>query len=254
MSGGRIVYERDGAVARITIDRPEKKNAFVGTMREELAFALDRATNDPEARAVVLAGSGGDFSAGGDLDYLASLAAAQDLDGLSKLLEAGSTIVRTIRKMEKPVIAAVDGVAAGAGCSLAAACDVVIASDRARFRPLLREDRLRPRLGRHFFLPRRIGHARAFRMASSAEPIDAATALAWGLADRVVPADRFAEVLRAEATRLAATAPTSLGFAKYLIGSEEIPALEDALARETEAQLACFETDDFRKAVGQGRR
>ena len=121
---GRILYERRGRSARITIDRPEKKNALAGAMREELAFAFDRAQNDPDAQVVVLAGAGGAFCAGGDLEALGALAEAGDANGARTLLEAGGRVVRAIRKIEKPVIAAVAGAAAGAGCSLAgnAAC------------------------------------------------------------------------------------------------------------------------------------
>ena len=246
-----IRYERTGPIARVTIDRPEKKNAFVATMREELAFALDRAAHDADVRVVVLGGAGGAFSAGGDLDYLAELASTGDVDGLRRLLEAGAHVVKTIRRMEKPVIAAVDGVAAGAGCSLACACDFVIASDRSRLALSFVKIGFVPDWGATFFLPRRIGAARTFRLSSTGEALDAATALDWGLVDRVVPADRFEYEVGLEAERLAGFSATSLSFQKYLIGSEEIPALEDALAREAEAQMACFETEDFRRVMAE---
>jgi 2-(1,2-epoxy-1,2-dihydrophenyl)acetyl-CoA isomerase len=250
---GRIGYEKRGNVAWIRIDRPEAKNAFIGTMREELAFSLDRAHNDPSVRAAVLAGGGGVFTTGGDLDYLSGLAEREDFEGLRKLLDGGAQIVRTIRKIEKPVIAAVDGLASGAGCSLAAACDLLFASQRATFSLSFVRIGFVPDWGGTFFLPRRMGAARTFRMGSTGETIDASTALAWGLADRLFPVEGFEEAVEREAERFAALSATSLSFQKYLIGSEEIPALEDALARENEAQLACFETEEFRRAMAERR-
>ena len=251
VSSDAILYEAIGRVVRITLNRPERRNAFSGTMREELAFALDRAANDPDCRVVVLTGAGAGFCAGGDLDALSKLSEKGDSDGLRRLLEAGGQVVRAIRKMEKPVVAAVDGAAAGAGCSLAAACDVVLASERAVFSLAFVKIGFVPDWGGTFFLPRRIGAARSYRMSSSGEPVDAATAATWGLADRVLPHEGFADSVLAEADRLAAGAPTSLSFQKYLLFHEEIPALDDALAREQEAQLACFETDEFREAMAR---
>jgi len=250
---GQIRYDPQGQLARITIDRVEKKNAFAGTMREELAFAIDRAQNDPEVRVVVLAGAGKTFCAGGDLDSLASLSQAEDLEGARKLLESGGRVVRAIRKLEKPVIAAVEGFAAGAGCSLAAACDVVIAAESARFALSFVKIGLVPDWGGTFFLPRRIGAARTFHMSSSGEPIEARTARDWGLVDELVGDAEIEKAVTERAERLASWSPTSLSFQKYLIGSGEIPELEDALAREIEAQLACFETDEFRQAMARRR-
>src|SRR3982750_691194 len=122
----------DGAITTITLNRPEKLNAFSGTMREDLLAALDRAESDSACRVVVITGVGRAFCAGGDVAFMHALRERNDVDGLRKLLEAGAKIITRIATMSTPVIAAINGVAAGAGCNLALACDYRIASDAAK--------------------------------------------------------------------------------------------------------------------------
>src|SRR5258708_8538041 len=127
-----IRTETDNHVTTIPLDRPEKLNAFSGTMREELLAALRAAAGDPACRVVVITGAGRAFCAGGDVEYMSGLQKDGNVEAFRKLLDAGRDVVTTIVDMPKPVIASVNGVAAGAGCNLALACDYRIASDTAK--------------------------------------------------------------------------------------------------------------------------
>ncbi len=132
MSGYEFVLlERDGGVGTITLNRPEKLNAFAGRMRDEIADAVREAAQDPDVRVVVVTGAGRAFSAGADIGYMKDLLERRDVDAFKLLVEAGRAVVTVIREAPKPVIASVNGPAAGGGANLALACDIRIASDKA---------------------------------------------------------------------------------------------------------------------------
>src|ERR1043166_9525583 len=169
-------------VTTITLDRPQKLNAFSGTMREDLLAALRGA----EGNVGVITGAGRASCAGGDLELLAPVQETHDRDGFRKLLDAGRDVVVQIATMPKPVIAAVNGVAAGAGCNLALACDYRIASEAARFSESFVRIGLHPDWGGTWLLPRLIGASRAFELMATGRMVDADEALRIGLVDRVV--------------------------------------------------------------------
>jgi len=151
-------------IATITLNRPEKLNAFTGTMREDLLAALQTCERDDAARVIVITGAGRAFCAGGDVEYMASLQKTNDTASFRKLLDAGRDIVLQIVSMEKPVIASINGIAAGAGCNLALGCDYRIASDQAKLGETFVRIGLHPDWGGTWHLPRLVGRSRALEL------------------------------------------------------------------------------------------
>src|SRR3954454_20713928 len=186
-----IRSETTAYITTITLDRPEKLNAFAGTMREELLAALRKATEDEECRVVIITGAGRAFCAGGDVEYMSGLQKNGDVDAFRKLLEAGRDVVLQIAEMPQPVIASVNGVAAGAGCNLALACDYRIASDQAKLGETFVRIGIHPDWGGTWTLPRLVGTARAMEIMMTGRMVDAAEALAIGMVDRVVAAEQL---------------------------------------------------------------
>jgi 2-(1,2-epoxy-1,2-dihydrophenyl)acetyl-CoA isomerase len=238
-----VEVARDGAVQTITLNRPDVLNAFNRALHTALRAALKEA-RDPEVRAVVLTGAGRGFSAGQDLKEFGETADIRDA-----LRESYHPNVLAIRALEKPVIAAVNGVCAGAGLSLACVCDVRIAADDASFVPGFIGIGLVPDAGGTYFLHRLLGTSRAFEWMSSNRRLTAAEAQAWGLVSEVVEAD----ALRARAAELAATyaaGPTrGIGMTKRLFDHADDATLEEQLEMEAQLQAAATQTEDFREGV-----
>src|SRR5882672_2368925 len=184
-----IRTETNNHITTITLNRPEKLNAFSGTMREELLAALRAAADDPGCRVVVITGAGRAFCAGGDVEYMSGLQKEGNVDAFRKLLDAGRDIVTTIVEMPKPVIASVNGVAAGAGCNLALACDYRIASEMAKLGETFVRIGIHPDWGGTWLLPRMVGTGRALEMMMTGRMVDAAEAFAIGIVERVVAVD-----------------------------------------------------------------
>lgn len=218
--------ETADGILTITLDRPDALNAFDRAMKEELLAALKAAERDRATRVLIITGAGRAFSAGQDLKERQEPGAA---DLTAELRTRYNPLILAMRRLEKPIIAAVNGVAAGAGCSLALACDLVVASEEARFIQAFSRVGLVPDTGSTWFLPRLIGYARAAEMTFLAEPMDAATAERLGLVNRVLPADRLMEETRALAERLAKSAPLALALTKR--------ALNRALGADLASQL-----------------
>lgn len=234
---------RDGDVQTITLNRPDKLNAFTPTVHEELHAALEEA-RDPAVRAVVITGAGRGFSAGQDLG------AFGEAGDVAAMLRATYHVnVLAIRSLEKPVIAAVNGVCAGAGLSLACACDIRLASDAAFFVPGFVGIGLIPDSGGTFFLQRLLGTARAFEWMTSNRRLTAAEAHAWGLVSEVIEADSFAERVSAHAAELAAAPTRAIALTKRLYDEAATSTLEEQLEREAAAQAEAAQTDDFREGV-----
>ena len=233
-----------GSVLTITLNRPDSYNALTTSMHAALRAALDRAAGD-DVRAVVITGAGRGFCAGQDLTEFRDV----DHDIAAHLEATYHPNVRAIRALEKPVIAAVNGAAAGAGLSLACACDYRIAADSAAFVPGFVGIGLVPDSGGSYFLARLLGPARAFTWMSSNRRLTAAEAQAWGLVDEVVAAD----ALSARAAELAATyaaAPTrGIGLSKRLFDHAGTATLDEQLALEAELQTEATKTEDFREGV-----
>ena len=232
------------SVATITLDRPEKLNAFAGTMRQDLLAALRAAEQDHGVRCVVITGAGRAFCAGGDVELLSELRKRGDEDGLRVLLEAGRDVVAAIASMPKPVIASVNGVAAGAGCNLALACDVRIASERAKFSQSFVRIGIHPDWGGTFTLPRIVGRSRAFEMMATGRMVDAAEALAIGLVDRVVAEEALVAETATLARGLATTPPLAVAGIKRALAASERNGLVEQIDLETEHQLRCFRSQD----------
>ena len=234
---------RHGDVQTITLNRPDKLNAFTRGVHEELHAALEEARH-PAVRAVVITGAGRGFSAGQDLG------AFGEAGDVGAMLRATYHVnVLAIRSLEKPVIAAVNGVCAGAGLSLACACDIRLASDAAFFVPGFVGIGLIPDSGGTFFLQRLLGTARAFEWMTSNRRLTAAEAHAWGLVSEVIEADSFAGRVAVHAAELAAAPTRAIALTKRLYDEAATATLEEQLEREAEAQAAAAQTNDFREGV-----
>jgi 2-(1,2-epoxy-1,2-dihydrophenyl)acetyl-CoA isomerase len=225
--------EVDGPVATLTLDRPESLNALTIPMKVAMRGALERLAGDRAVRAVILTGAGRAFCAGQDLAERA-LPDAPPLD--VELRDRYNPLVRAIRSMGQPVIAAVNGVAAGAGASIAFACDLRIAADDARFVLAFGRIGLVPDSGATWTLPRLVGPARAAEIALVGDPVSAEEALRIGLVNRVVPADRLLDEARAMAGRIAAGAPLANALTKAALARSATIDLDEALEGEAKLQ------------------
>jgi 2-(1,2-epoxy-1,2-dihydrophenyl)acetyl-CoA isomerase len=235
---------RDGAVLTLTLNRPDVLNAFDAAMHAAFLAGLQEA-RDPEVRAVVVTGAGRGFCVGQDLNEFRDVSH----DIADHLRSTYHRNVVAIRGLEKPVIAAVNGPAAGAGLSLACACDIRIASDAASFVPAFVGIGLVPDSGGSFFVERLLGAPRAFEWMSSNRRLSAAEALDWGLVGEVVPADGFAEHVAEVAARWAAAPTLAIGMTKRLFDHVHGSSLEEQLEREAQLQSAATRSDDFREGV-----
>ncbi len=244
-----ILTETSDRVTTITLNRPEKLNAFGGTMRDALERALDDAATDAEVRCVVITGAGRAFCAGGDIDAMRRMQQESDAASFGALLEAGRAVVTRIRAMPKLVVAMINGVAAGAGCNLALACDYRIASAEARLGETFVRIGLHPDWGGTWFLPRLIGPSRALEMMATGRMVGAEEALAIGMLDRVVAADRLAEETMAFARAIAAGAPSAIAAIKRAIHAAPSNDLEAQLALEIDHQLAAFASDEAKEGI-----
>jgi 2-(1,2-epoxy-1,2-dihydrophenyl)acetyl-CoA isomerase len=239
-----ILTSREGAVLTITLNRPDVFNAINRPMHEGLAAALDEAA-DLDVRSVVLTGAGRGFCAGQDLREFSELPG-----GIREALEGTyHPNVRRIRALEKPVIAAINGACAGAGLSLACACDVRIASSEASFVPGFVGIGLVPDAGGTWFIHRLLGFARAFEWMVSNRRLSADEALVWGLVSEEVPAERFAKRTAELAEWYAALPTRAVAMTKRLFEHAYTASLEDQLALEAELQQAATQTEDFPEGV-----
>jgi enoyl-CoA hydratase/carnithine racemase len=204
-----VLVQRDGPAARITLNRPERRNALSLEFMEELIAALRRASDDPGVRAIVVEASGPAFSAGHDLGEMID----RDVAFFQRLFDVCSELMATIHKVPQPVIAQVEGIATAAGCQLVAACDLAVAAQDARFATpgvkigLFCSTPMVP-------LSRAIGRKRAMDMLLTGRPIDAETALAWGLVNRVVPAEALKGEVDSLVEAVARTSPLTVGIGK----------------------------------------
>jgi 2-(1,2-epoxy-1,2-dihydrophenyl)acetyl-CoA isomerase len=243
-----VLYDLTDGIATITLNRPEAMNSRTADTKVALREAVVRAGADPAVRAVVLTGAGRAFCAGQDLrEHGDNLSAGRGLDGTVR--DHYNPIVRTIATMPKPVVAAVNGVAAGAGASLAFACDLIIAGEKASFLMAFTKVGLGPDSGASWTLPRLVGRAKAAEMLLLAEPVRAEQALEIGLVNQVVPGDQLESVARALAGRLATGPTIAYGAVKAALDHAATHDLVSALEREAELQDACAKTSDHRTAT-----
>lgn len=243
-----LVTQTDGIVT-ITLNRPDKLNAFIGHMRRDLAEALEHAGSDRSVRVVIITGAGRAFSAGGDVRFMAELMKRRDSEEFARILGAGRRVITAIRHMTKPTIAAVNGPASGAGANLAFACDLRVASTDASFTQSFLKVGLHPDWGGTFFLPRLVTPTKACELFFLGETIDAEEALRLNIVNQVVAPEELENATMQLAERLRAAPPIALAAAKQAIYSSEAGDLEEMLRYETEAQLRCFESDDGQEGV-----
>jgi 2-(1,2-epoxy-1,2-dihydrophenyl)acetyl-CoA isomerase len=241
-----VLQATAGGVLTLTLNRPDALNAFDVEMKETLLAAFKAAARDTAVRVVVLTGAGRAFSAGQDLKER-QLPGAADLG--SELRERYNPIVLAMRRLEKPIIGAINGVAAGAGLSVALACDMRIASESASFIEVFARVGLVPDTGSSWLLPRLVGYARAAEMAFTTEPLDAASAERIGLVNRVVPAELLMGEVNALATRLAGGAPLALALAKRALNRALETSFEQALEFEAELQSIAGRSADHLEGV-----
>ena len=240
----------DGPVATLTLDRPEALNALTVAVKVGLHDALERIAADPAVRAVVLTGAGRAFCAGQDLAEREEPDAAP-LD--VELRERYNPIIRSLRSMGQPVIAAVNGVAAGAGASIAFACDLRIAAPDARFVLAFGRIGLVPDSGATWFLPRLVGPALAAELAIVGDPIGAEQALQMGLVSQVVPADELMTQAKAVAERIAAGPPIAHALTKHALERSWSVDLEEALEEEARLQGLAGATADHAEGLAAFR-
>ena len=236
-------------IQTITLNRPDRLNAFIGHMRRDLAEAIEHAGSDRNVRVVIITGAGRAFCAGGDIAFMAELMQRRNAEEFSRILGAGRRVILAIRQMTKPVIASVNGPASGAGCNLALACDLRIASTNATFSQSFAKVGLHPDWGGTYFLPRLVTPNKACEMFFLGESIDAEEAARLGMVNQVVGPEELESATLELAQRLRAAPPIALAAAKHAVYMSQASELEEMLRYETEAQLRCFESDDGHEGI-----
>ncbi len=245
MIDGRILTVDDGLVRTITIDRPARKNALAGTMREDLAAAFEESVGRfPErTRVVVLRGEHDAFCAGGDVANLATLRQRGDTQGLKTLLAAGERAIRAIRSFPGPVVASIDGPAMGAGLAIACACDLRIATLRAVFGMAFSKIGLHPDWGASALVAEVVGVHRARELALTGRMIKADEAVRIGLVHQAVPAEELRTHTAGAVAGLLAAAPLAQAAIKRTFAAG-MPDFDEGFLREAEAQVPLFESAD----------
>jgi len=242
-----VLIDDRGGWRIVTLNRPDRLNSFNASMHRALAFALD-AARDPGCRAVLLTGAGRGFCAGQDLaDVAVADGAVPDL-GVT-IDEFYNPLVRRIRALQKPVVCAVNGIAAGAGANIALACDLVLAARSAKFIQSFAKIGLVPDSGGTYFLPRLVGSARATALAMLAEPIAAETAEQWGLIWRAVDDDKLRSEAEALTARLAAQPTQGLALIKQALAQSAGNTLDAQLDLERDLQRQAGRTPDYAEGV-----
>jgi 2-(1,2-epoxy-1,2-dihydrophenyl)acetyl-CoA isomerase len=244
-----VLSRVEDGVAWITLNRPDRLNAFAGDMRDRLHDAIDRAASSAEVRVMVITGAGRGFGTGADVEVMSDLLGRGDDATFERLVQSGMWVIRRLRSVEQPVIAAVNGPAAGAGAALALACDFRVASARASIGLTFNRIGLHPDWGATYTLPRLVGPGRAAELVLTGRMVDAEEAARIGLFERVVPADQFEEAVRALAAELAAKPPMALRFAKQSLGASLHADLDAMLNAERERQMACFRSADAKEGI-----
>jgi 2-(1,2-epoxy-1,2-dihydrophenyl)acetyl-CoA isomerase len=245
-----LLSERRDGVLLLTLNRPDSLNAATVDLSRALRDAVAEATSDPEIRSLVLTGAGRGFCSGGDIAFMKRVIdAGGDFAGFRPLVQAGRDLALAMFDCDKPVIAAVNGAAAGGGMGLALLCDVRWASDRAKFAQSFARIGLHPDWGSLFGLTKLVGMSRAMELMWTGDAIDAAEALRLGLVSRVLPAESLLPETLGLATRLARGAGVALAEIKRSVREPLRAEYERALDREIEAQERCWNTRDAKEGI-----
>jgi 2-(1,2-epoxy-1,2-dihydrophenyl)acetyl-CoA isomerase len=243
-----LLYEVKDRIATVTLNRPDKKNAFTAAMLDRWAWALGEAQRDPEVNVVVVTGAGDAFCSGGDVARMGQ-GAPTPLDHKNGLWEGVHRVPKALEVMDKPVIAMVNGVAVGAGMGMCVMCDVRIAADTARFSTGYVRVGLVPGDGDTYFLPRLVGPAKALELLWTADFLDAGTALALGVVNRVVPAARLAEETYALARQIAEGPQIPIRMIKRLVYQSLRLDLRTHLDLVSSHMAVVRETEDHKEGV-----
>jgi len=249
VSGKTVLIAESGGVTRLTLNRPDKLNAFTLGMHAELRAGLEAANADPQCRVVILTGAGRAFSAGQDLAEIGGPTDAARPDAGSRLEKAYNPLIELITTLEKPVICAVNGIAAGAAANIALACDLVYAARSASFLQAFARIGLIPDAGGTWALPRLAGAARARGLAMLAEPLMAEKAEAWGLIWKAVDDDKLEAEVSAVAARLAAAPTYGLGLTKRAIADSSTNTLSQQLDLERDLQRLAGASPDAAEGI-----
>lgn len=240
-----IEIKKTNGICLLALNKPEIRNALVADVRTELIDIFKEISKDDSIKVVILTGNGPVFSAGGDLNALRE----QNLFAGRKRIQSGHELIHLMLKLEKPIIAAVNGAAAGAGMSLALASDFIIASEHARFISSFSKIGLVPDLGSAFFLSQILGPYLAKKIMMTGEPITAQQALELRLVNEVVADEELMNTAYTFAEELASGPAVSYGLTKMLVNRSLYGNLDDVLAYEAFSQAVCFETEDFKEGV-----
>lgn len=236
-------------IALLVMNRPDRMNALNNDLAAALFGSLQKIAKDDSVRVVVLTGAGRAFCAGGDLGVIGKGREANNVKDLEPILRAGMGAVLKIRTMPQPVIAAVNGAAAGAGMNVALAADIRISAEEATFGQNFAKVGLFPDYGGTYFLPELVGPSKAAEMFYTGDMIDAKTALQLGLVNRVVPAAQLEIEVKTFAAKLAAGPPMAIRAVKQVLFASQKAALERALEAEVEHQMKCFASEDCLEGV-----
>jgi 2-(1,2-epoxy-1,2-dihydrophenyl)acetyl-CoA isomerase len=249
-AAGPVLLEsvQDG-VALLVMNRPEKLNALNNELATALNRAFDRIGKDDSVRVVVLTGAGRAFCAGGDLGMIGKGREARDPKQLEPILRAGMGAVLQMRVIQQPVIAAVNGAAAGAGMNIALAADIRISAEEAMFGQNFAKVGLFPDYGGTFFLPQLVGPSKAAELFYTGDMVGAQTALQLGLVNRVVPGVLLEAEVKAFAAKLAAGPPLAMRALKQVLFGAEKEALKKALEAEVVQQMRCFAAEDSLEGI-----
>lgn len=249
MSHNDIVYAVDSAVATIRFNRPDTRNAFGDTTRDQLLDLLEQASSDKQVRCIVITGTGRAFAAGGDVRSMQVQQENNDPSIVASRIVVANKVVRLLRDVAKPVIAAINGAAAGGGMNLALACDIRYASSSAFFSESFVKIGVVPDWGGHYFLTRLVGASQAMELMMLGERIDANTALRLGIVNAIYADDIFEQEVMKKARAFAAAPQGVIETVKRGVNAATNGTLDDTLEFELNAQREIFLSDDAREGI-----
>ncbi len=250
MTASTVLLQVENTIATITLNRPEALNSFNDIMADDLLTALHAAASDSTIRSVVLTGKGKAFCAGGDLGHLSSITSPQ---AARNFISSVGRLTYEIMNMEKPVIAMVNGVAAGAGFNLALACDIIFCAKSARFAQSFAKVGLVPDCGGMYLLPRLVGLHKAKELMFTGDIIDAETAFNLGIVNKIMEDDNLSQAVYQFAARMANSPTTALGLMKRILNRSDTLDLTTVLEFEADLQALCMQTADHKEGVAAFR-